>query len=219
MLRAILLLTMLLASLSAPAADALDELRASFTIGGKPVPPEVFGEFGDAMMSDNRAIVVGIDALTALDSNRYADPIKRNGAWIEQMKPQNTGINGAETEAYKFIGAAANGLLVVLASWSGGGTGAFYTLHIVDAAWANAFDEDGARYRRLVLTPVRSVILGDRWQGDVRSPATRCGSRPRRAGANAACRRWSSTRNGREAQRQRPRSRGRASPLVYGRPS
>lgn len=166
MLRVILLLTMLLASLPAPAADALDELRASFTIGGKPVPPEVFGDFGDAMMSDNRAIVVGIDALTALDSNRYADPIKRNGAWIEQMKPQNTGINGAETEAYKFIGAAANGLLVVLTSWSGGGTGVFYTLHIVDAAWANAFDEDGARYRRLALTPVRSVILGDRWQGD-----------------------------------------------------
>jgi len=54
----------------------------------------------------------------------------------------------------------------VLTSWSGGGTGVFYTLHIVDAAWANAFDEDGARYRRLVLTPVRSVILGDRWQGD-----------------------------------------------------
>ena len=219
MLRVILLLTMLLASLPAPAADALDELRASFTIGGKPVPPEVFGDFGDAMMSDNRAIVVGIDALTALDSNRYADPIKRNGAWIEQMKPQNTGINGAETESYNFIGAAANGLLVVLTSWSGGGTGVFYTLHIVDAAWANAFDEDGARYRRLVLTPVRSVILATAGRATRRSPATRCASRPRRAGASAAWRRSRSTREGREAQRQRPRSRGRASPLVYGRPS
>ena len=121
----------------------------------------------DEFVPGDLAIVVGIDALTAIDSNRYADPAKRNGAWIEQMKPQNTGINGAETEAYNFIGAAANGLLVVLTSWSGGGTGVFYTLHIVDAAWANAFDEDGARYRRLVLTPVRSVILGDRWQGDV----------------------------------------------------
>ena len=167
MLRVLLLLTMLAASAAAHAADPLDEVRASFTIGGKPIPPDVFGDFGDAMMSDNRTVVVGIDALAAIDSNRYADPIKRNGDWVEQIKPQNTGINGAETESYKFVGATANGLLVLLTSWSGGGTGVFYTLHIVDAGWANAFDEDGSRYKRLVLTPVRTSILGDRWQGDV----------------------------------------------------
>jgi hypothetical protein len=167
MLRFCLLLTMLAASLPAQAADALDELRASFTIGGKPIPPEVFGDFGDAMMSDNRAVVVGIDAATSIDSNRYADPIRRNGPWVEQIRPQNTGINGPETESYKYVGATANGLLVLLTSWSGGGTGVFYTLHIVDAAWANAFDEDGARNRRLVLTAVRASSLGDRWEGDV----------------------------------------------------
>jgi hypothetical protein len=167
MLRACVLVTILLASLTARAADALDELRASFTIAGKPVPPEVFADFGDATISDNRAVIVGIDALSAIGSNRYADPIKRNGAWIEQVNPQSTGINGAETESYKFIGPTANGLLVLLTSWSGGGSGVFYTLHIVDAAWTDAFDEDGSRYRRLVLTPVRTSILGDRWQGEV----------------------------------------------------
>lgn len=167
MLRAFLVLTMLVASVPAQAADALDELRASFSIGGKPIPPNVFGDFGDAMMSDNRAVIVGVDALAAIDSNRYADAIRRNGAWLEQSKPQNTGINGAETESYKFVGATADGLLVLLTSWSGGGSGVFYTLHIVDAVWAKAFDEDGSRYRRLVLTPVRTHILGDRWQGDV----------------------------------------------------
>lgn len=166
MLRVVLLLTLLVASLPAQ-ADALDELRTSFTISGKPVPPEVFGDFGDAMISDSRPIVVGIDATAAIDSNRYADPIKKNGAWVEQTKPQNTGINGAETESYKFIGPTANGLLVLLTSWSGGGTGVFYKLHIIDAAWANAFDDDGLRERRLVLTPVRASILGDRWEGDV----------------------------------------------------
>jgi len=167
MLRVCLLLAILAASLPAQAADALEELRASFTIRGKPVPPEVFGDFGDAMMSDNRPVVVGIDATAAIDSNRYADPIKRNGAWVEQVKPQNTGIFGAETESYQFVGHTANGLLVLLTSWSGGGTGVFYTLHVVDAAWTNAFDEDGSRSRRLVLTTVRTYILGDRWQGGV----------------------------------------------------
>ena len=34
------------------AADPFDEVRRSFTIGGKPIPPEIFADFGDAMMSD-----------------------------------------------------------------------------------------------------------------------------------------------------------------------
>ncbi len=86
------------------------------------------------MMSDNRAVIVGIDVTAAIDSSRYADPIKKYGAWVEQVKPQNTGINNTETESYRFVGATPNGLLVLVTSWSGDGTGVFYTLHIVDAA-------------------------------------------------------------------------------------
>ena len=154
---------------AAVAADALGEVRKSFTIKGQPVPPEIFGDFGDAMMSDNRPIIVTIDALAAIGSNRYYDPITKNGDWVEQKKPGNTAPPvGAETMSYKFIGATSNGLLVVLASWSGGGTGVFYTLHVVDAAWRRAFDEDGSKYRRLDLSLVRSYILGDRWEGDVK---------------------------------------------------
>src|SRR5271167_1124100 len=43
-----------------------DEVRKSFTIGGKPIPPEIFADFGDAMMSDNRPIVVTVDANAAI---------------------------------------------------------------------------------------------------------------------------------------------------------
>ena len=167
-MRRIALLFLLLVSgaPSAGATDALDELRATFTIGGKPVPPEVFGDFGDAIMSDNRPIVVTVDALTAVDSNRYADPIKIAGDWVEQVKQIDKA--NTETTAYRFVGAARNGLLVAVASWSGGGTGVFYTLHILDAVWTGAFDDDGAPYRRLTLTNLRSVVLGDRWEGDVK---------------------------------------------------
>ncbi len=148
--------------------NPLDEVRKSFTIGGKPIPPEIFGDFGDAMMSDNRPLIVTVDALAAIGSNRYYDPIKTVGDWVEQEKPQNKGLNGIETMSYKFIGATDNGLLVVVASWTGGGTGIFYWLHVVDASWEPAFDEDGSNYQRLDLTLVRSYILGDRWQGEVR---------------------------------------------------
>jgi hypothetical protein len=149
------------------AADPLDEVRRSFTIGGKPIPPEVFADFGDAMMSDNRPIVVTIDAKAAIDSNRYADPIKTDGRWVEQIKSGSGSFNGSETMSYEFRGATANGLLVFLAAWTGGGSGTFYYLHIVDAASRSAFDEDGSTYSRIDLTLVRTYILGDRWEGDV----------------------------------------------------
>lgn len=156
------------ASATAIAADPLDEVHTSFTISGKPIPPEIFADFGDGMMSDNRPIIVTVDALAATGSNRYYDPIKTNGDWVEQEKPQNKGLNGVETMSYKFIGTTDNGLCVVVASWTGGGTGVFYSLHVVDAAWAPAFDEDASSYQRLNLTLVRTYILGDRWQGEVK---------------------------------------------------
>ena len=152
---------------TALAADPLHEVRKSFAIGGKPIPAEIFADFGDAWMSDSRPIVVTIDAKAAIDSNRYADPIKTNGRWVEQAKPGSGGLNGPETMAYEYRGATASGLLVFLAAWSGGGSGTFYYLHILDAVSNRAFDEDGSTYLRLDLTLVRTVILGDRWEGDV----------------------------------------------------
>src|SRR5271168_5553097 len=83
-------------------ANPLDEVRRSFTIGGKPIPPEIFADFGDAMMSDSRPIVVTIDANAAIDSNRYADPIKTNGRWVEQIKLGSGSFNGPETISYEF---------------------------------------------------------------------------------------------------------------------
>ena len=106
-------------------------------------------------------------AADPLDSNRYADPIKTNGRWVEQAKPGSGSFNGPETIAYEFRGATANGLIVLLAAYTGGGSGTFYYLHILDPAKVRAFDEDGSIYSQLNLTLVRTYILGDRWQGDV----------------------------------------------------
>jgi hypothetical protein len=59
-------------------------------------------------------------------------------------------------------------LLVFLAAYSGGGSGTFYFLHILNAASVRAFDEDGSTYSRLNLTLARTYIFGDRWQGDLK---------------------------------------------------
>ena len=79
----------------------------------------------------------------------------------------NQSLNGSEETGYTYIGATENGLLVAVASYNGGGSGTFYTLHILDVAAAGAFDLEGNRYRRINLTVLRSIVLGDRWGGEV----------------------------------------------------
>jgi hypothetical protein len=50
---------------------------------------------------------------------------------------------------------------------SGGGSGDFITLHILDIAPARAFDPAGKVYERIDVTDLRRVALGDRWDGGV----------------------------------------------------
>jgi hypothetical protein len=142
------------------------EVRHSFTLHGKVIPPEIFRDLGDGDMADSTSIWVTVDIEAAIDSNLYADVIKEYQGWHIQTKATQDTNDGDET-AYRFIGSTSNGLLVVIASYNGGGTGTFYTLHILDIAAARAFDLDGKLYPRINLTSLRSVVLGDRWDGDV----------------------------------------------------
>jgi V8-like Glu-specific endopeptidase len=157
-------------ALSAPVDASLKELRQSFTLDHKPIPPEVFGDFGDSDIADSASIRVTIDLLAAMGSNLYYDDVAVSPeGWVTQKRQVPNGADKlTETTSYKFNGVTKNGLFVVTASFSGGGTGEFVTLHILDAAIAHAFDNDGKLYDRLNLTVLRSVPLGDRWDGSVK---------------------------------------------------
>ena len=148
-------------------ASLIAEARRAFTLDGKKIPPEIFRDFGDGDMADSGSIWVTIDAKAAIGSNLYFDDIKQEGAWLSQKKAGAT-PGGEEETGYEYIGATENGLLVVLAAWRGGGSGNFITLHILDIAAARAFDLDGKIYQRINLTNLRSVPLGDRWDGEVK---------------------------------------------------
>ena len=152
------------AAASTPAL--LAEVRHTFTLHGKPIPPEIFRDFGDGNIANSGSIWVTVDIEAATGSNLYFDTIKKEHGWVSQAKA-NQSLNGSEETDYKYVGATGNGLLVAIASYNGGGSGTFYTLHILDLAAAQGFDSDGKIYRRINLTIVRSVILGDRWDGDV----------------------------------------------------
>lgn len=171
----------------APAQNPLSELRKSFTLAGKPIPPEVFADFGDSDLADSASIRVTIDLLAAMGSNLYADDIVVSPqGWVSQKKAiaEGSGKRIEETR-YKFQGVTHNGLLAVLASFSGGGSGDFVTLHILGAALARGFDGAGKRYGRLDLTIVRSVPLGDRWDGDVKIAGDKIIVVTRRQGTDA----------------------------------
>lgn len=147
---------------------AMDEVRQSFTLDGKPVPPRIFRDLGDGDMADSASILVSIDLKAAVGSNRYAEDVGKSGQWIVQKKADMDVASGREASAYNYIGSTANKLLVVVTSYNGGGLGTFYTLHILDLAPGKAFGSDGKIYDRLNLTTVREVPLGDRWQGNVK---------------------------------------------------
>jgi hypothetical protein len=164
------------ASLASPATSAggepstaavIAEARRAFTVGGQPIPPEIFRDFGDGDLADSGPIWVTVDIKAATGSNLYFDDIKQDGRWVSQKKAATKADPEQET-GYSYYGATANGLLVVLAAYSGGGSGNFITLHILDIAAARAFDLEGKIYERINLTNVRSIPLGDRWNGDIR---------------------------------------------------
>ena len=152
---------------ASPIGARVEELRRSFTLEGKPVPPEALGDLGDSDIADSSSIRVTIDLIAAVGSNLYADEIQTTpSGWISQTKISPP--TPAEDIAYRFDGPTRNGLLVVTATFSSGGAGKFFTLNVLDANPGRGFDGDGKPYDRLNLTILRSIPLGDRWDGEIK---------------------------------------------------
>ena len=57
-------------------SDLVAEMRRSFTLHCKTIPPEIFRDFGDGDLADSGSIWVTVDVAAAIDSNLYFDPIR-----------------------------------------------------------------------------------------------------------------------------------------------
>jgi hypothetical protein len=154
---------------AAQAGDRLGELRHTFTLDRKPIPPEIFADFGDDDLSDpGTSLRVTIDLLAAMGRTLYSGAVgTAPDGWVTQTRVTGGAATAGERTSYKFIGATRNDLLVVLVDYTFAGSGSYYTLHIMDAAPGHAFDSAGKLYDRLNLTVVRNIPLGDRWKGSI----------------------------------------------------
>ena len=158
------LLTVLTAG-SAVAEDTaqaeLESVNQSFSIKGRPVHPNVLRDL-QPLLSDNLPYVVAIDLAASAGSNKYFDgEVNSSGdRWV--FVEQDGG-----RFSYLWRGRLDNGLHIVQTAGSADGTGEFYTLHFLGVALMPAFDGEGNAYRRVALSTVRQVPLGDRWRGTI----------------------------------------------------
>jgi hypothetical protein len=83
----------------------------------------------------------------------------KNGSWIDQKKART-----AEETACTHIGTTENGLLVVVAAFSGGGSGDFTFLHILDVTAAHGFNFDGKIYERINLSSRGQWVTEKQWR-------------------------------------------------------
>lgn len=151
------------------AADALDELRRGFTVGGRTIPPLIFRDLGDGNEADAKSMLVTADVKAAIGSNQYSGLIRRENGFVVQSSDVSEGSRAVDTEGYRFLGATPIGLLVILTnSSSSDGHGSFYHLHVLDASVSAAIDHRGQKYERVTVTTLQLISIGDRWTGQAK---------------------------------------------------
>lgn len=149
--------------------DVLDELRRNFTVGGRTIPPLIFRDLGDGNEADTKSMLITADVKAAIGGNQYSGLIKREEGFVVQSSEASEGSRAVDTEAYRFLGATPDGLLVVLTnSSSSDGHGSFYHLHVLDASVTAAIDYRGRKYERVTVTTLQLIPVGDRWAGQAK---------------------------------------------------
>ena len=142
----------------------LDEVRNSFTLNGEPITPLALNDL-NGRISDNVPIVTTVDILAGNHSNRYSGEVSRRGGRISVSVEAQSGVQ-SEAYSYRFIGRLDNDLLVVQFDKSGGGSGSFGSILVMDA-FVERGKHSGEIYERLCLKIVQEEGLGDRFAGTV----------------------------------------------------
>lgn len=146
----------------AMAEAGLNEPKASFSYDGKPIHPLLIAEFFNWMSDYRPPIVTSVDVKSAFDTNQYSkDDVKVDNGWVRADRDEGGYFQ------YKWLGQLENGMHVLQTADSGGGSGIFMDLLVLKESTAESSWSEG-KYTQNLLSVVRSVGLGDRFDGDIR---------------------------------------------------
>lgn len=170
---------------SAPPAQSVPTIETGYSFTRAPfVNPRILHEMG-AWLSDTGDLVVAINLTDANDSNRFStwgdeveareSPGRCPFVWWRQA-PEADGWS-RESFGYRYVGMTDSGVQVLETASSGGGSGTFVDLLFLaiergHGIAADAEHEDGGVIRadreRVVLRKLGTIVLGDRWDGELR---------------------------------------------------
>ena len=136
-------------------------------------------------LSDTGDLVVAINLTDANDSNRFStwgdevEAVESSGrcpfVWWRQAPEADA--HSRESFGYRYVGMTDSGVQVLKTASSGGGSGTFVDLLFLaiergHGIAADAEPEDGGVIRadreRVVLRKLGAIVLGDRWDGELR---------------------------------------------------
>ena len=151
------------------ASEQLDEANEKFTYKSEPIHPDLIAEFSN-WMSDNRPpVITTVDVSAAFDTNEYQQSeIKHRDNWLYVEHEEMDGdIRSYESFNYRWLGKMANGVHVLEAGSSGGGSGFFMDLLFVRFSEGEIVWED-KKESQLLMSIVGTYSLGDRYDGDIK---------------------------------------------------
>lgn len=145
----------------------LQEANDHFTYAGKPISVGVLKAFSLDDLSGERLPAAAVVLEEATDE-RYE--IKSEGGNPRKGIRAEYGeasFNGQESLGYVYLGRLANGTHALLTTYSGGGSGIFTNLLLVNFTIHTQYTEEG-RQDRILVMDAGQITLGDRYDGKIK---------------------------------------------------
>lgn len=158
------------ASPTEPAIALQKQLREAndhFTYEGNPISVGVLKAFGLDDLSGEKLPAAAVVLEEATDE-RYE--IKSEGGNPRKGIRAEYGeasFNGQESLGYVYLGRLANGSHVLLTTYSGGGSGIFTNLLLVNFTIHTQYTDEG-RQDRILVMDAGQITLGDRYDGKIK---------------------------------------------------
>lgn len=176
----LLLIVLLLITMSANAyssdrelgieVSAIKDILHNFTYELKPIHPGCVREFEVSLADSPPPVVRSVDVRACVSSNEFYMPFKTGeDGYVSYEYDLGQGEKG--TFGYKYLGKSDSGIFVLATRSSTGGTMVAESVYLIKDSFENysSFDDKDKESmdRRLVITCVGQITLGDRDSGTV----------------------------------------------------